>query len=196
MIFNKFNRQVAEVLRCGGIGVLPTDTIYGIVGSALFPKTVLRIYRVRERSFKKPMIILINSLADLKLFGVKLNRNLKKLLTKYWPGKVSVILPCRSKRFFYLHRGKKTLAFRLPAKKDLSKLLAETGPLVAPSANSEGKPPARTVKEAKKYFKNKVDFYVNQGKLLSPPSALITLKKGKPLIKRSGTLNKRGGNRQ
>ncbi len=49
----------AEVLRRGGVGVMPTDTIYGIVGSALRPSTVRRIYRLRRRNLRKPMIILI-----------------------------------------------------------------------------------------------------------------------------------------
>ena len=196
----------------GGIGVLATDTIYGLVGSALSKKAVAKIYKLRQRNTKKPMIILIGAIKDLFLFGIKLDGKTKKLLNKFWPGKISVILPCLHKKFFYLHRGTKTLAFRLPAvvsasvkatadkkaladksagkpaKKNLIKLLKLTGPLVAPSANPEGLPPAKTIKQAQKYFGNKIDFYVDEGKLSSKPSTLAAIKNGQIIIKRKGAV--------
>ncbi len=123
------------------------------------------------------MIIIIGSIMDLRKFGVKIDSKTKQILKKYWPGKVSVILPCPSKKFAYLHRGSKTLAFRLPAKKSLCALLRKTGPLVAPSANIEGKPPAKTISEAKKYFGKKIDFYVDAGRQSPRPSKIIKLEK-------------------
>lgn len=179
-------RNFIETFKNGGIGVLPTDTIYGLAGSALNKKAVVRIYKVRRRNLKKPLIILIGSLADLKLFGIKLNDRIKNLLKKVWPGPVSVILPCPNKKFVYLHRSTKTLAFRLPKSKWLRQLLKKTGPLVALSANPEGLLPAKTILEAKKYFGNQVDFYFSAGRLESPTSTLISLKGGKITIIRSG----------
>jgi len=165
---------VITILKIGGVGVLPTDTIYGIVGSALLPKTVARIYKLRRRNLKKPMIILVSSLVELKFFGIKLNPVIQRKLKNFWPGKVSIILPCASKKFSYLHRGTKTLAFRLPAKPNLRAILKKTGPLVAPSANLEGRPPAKTIRAAEKYFGRRVDFYVDHGRLDGAPSRLIT----------------------
>ncbi|MEK7077097.1 MAG: Sua5/YciO/YrdC/YwlC family protein, partial [Patescibacteria group bacterium] len=52
------------------------------------------------------------------------------------------------------------------------------GPLVAPSANIEGKPPAWTIKEAKKYFGDKADFYVDGGTIKKSPSMLIKIEDG------------------
>lgn len=173
------DRGVISWLRSGGVGVLPTDTIYGIVGSALNPKTVRRIYGLRKRNPKKPMIILIGSINELNIFGVKLQSKIKNFLIKIWPAKISVILPCKSKKFVYLHRDTKTLAFRLPKQKWLRNLLTKTGPLVAPSANWEGKPPANNIKEAQKYFGTKVDFYVDRGEVKSKPSKLIKIDDGR-----------------
>jgi len=179
-------KRIAEILKNGGIGVLPTDTIYGLVGSAQNQKTIRRIYGLRKRDFRKPLIILISSLKDLKLFSVKLSTKTKRLFNKLWPGKVSVILPCPSKKFSYLHRGTKTLAFRLPREKFLREFLKMSGPLVAPSANLQGLPSASTIKEAKKYFGAKVDFYVNVGKLNSAPSTLISVRNGKITVLKEG----------
>jgi L-threonylcarbamoyladenylate synthase len=177
-------KDEAQILSNGGVGVLPTDTIYGIVGSALNPRTVARIYKLRRRNLKKPMIILIGSLGDLRLFGITPDRATLKILKKFWPGNVSIILPCKIKRFLYLHRGTKALAFRLPKPIWLCQLLQKTGPLVAPSANWEGKLPARTIGEAKKYFGKEVDFYVDAGLMNSTPSMLIKIEKGKVIVLR------------
>ena len=177
--------NLVDLLAHGGVGVVPTDTIYGIVGSALDKKAVERIYRMRKRNPKKPMIILIGGIDDLKLFGVKIDRGTEKILNGVWPGKVSVILPCPSRKFSYLHRGIKTLAFRLPKKSWLRKFLRKTGPLVAPSANFEGEPPAKTIAEARKYFEDKVDFYGDSGRLDLKPSKLIKIEDGKIAVIRA-----------
>lgn len=177
---------VIRSLKNSGVGVLPTDTLYGLVGLALSKKAVRKIYRIRKRNPKKPMIILINSLANLKLFSVKISKQQEKLLKKIWPGPISVILPCKSAKFFYLHRGTKSLAFRLPKNKWLRAVLKKTGPLVAPSANFEGSSPAKTIPEAKKYFGDQADFYIDHGTLDSEPSTLISLEKVKIKMIRKG----------
>jgi len=179
-------KKTISILKNGGVGVLPTDTLYGIVGSALSKRAVLRIYKLRRRDPKKPMIILIGSLDDLKLFGVKLDKAAKKFLREFWPGKISVVLPCPYDKFSYLHRGTKTLAFRLPKLKWLRVVLEKTGPLVAPSANQEGLKPAKTAKEAREYFGDEVDFYIKKGRLVSLPSTLIAFKNGEAVVLRRG----------
>lgn len=201
MKLSKAITAIAPDLHSGAVGVLPTDTIYGIVGSALNKRTVERIYRLRKRNPKKPMIILIGSVADLGMFGVRATGKAKKIVNDVWPGKVSVVMSMKTsgsavKKFAYLHRGTKTLAFRLPKPLWLRTLLRKTGPLVAPSANTEGKHPAPTILEAKKYFGDAVDFYIDVGRLVAAPSTLIEIRGGKmillrksgkiPAVKRSG----------
>lgn len=171
---NKEIKLLGQELKNGKIAVIPTDTIYGIVCSAFNKKSAERLYKIRKRNLKKPMVILISSVKDLDLFGVKID---KKITSKYWPGKISIIVPV--KKFKHLHRGKKSLAFRLPKNKSLIEFLKISGPLVAPSANIEGKEPARTIKEAKKYFADKIDFYLDKGALKSKPSKIISLEKGR-----------------
>lgn len=168
--------------------MLGTDTIYGLVGSALLPETVERIYRLQGRDPKKPMIILISSLQDLDIFKIEIDDNLQQALSKLWPGKVSVILPCPNFKFKYLHRDTKTLAFRLPQKEELINLLRETGPLVAPSANLEGKEPAKAIEEARVYFRDQVDFYLDEGRVEGLPSTLVAIEKGKCMVKRNGAI--------
>ena len=62
----------------------------------------------------------------------------------------------------------------------------KTGPLVAPSANPEKLPHARTIRQAEKYFGSSVDFYIDMGKLSGLASTLIEIKNEKVMIKRKG----------
>lgn len=177
--------KAAKLLAEGAVGIVPTDTIYGICTSALNKKSVEKIYKLRKRNLKKPFIILISKILDLKKFGIKLTKRQKELLKKIWPSKISVILKCNSIKFNYLHRGTKTLAFRLPKLKLILKILEISGPLVVPSANFEGLKPAKSISEARKYFKNKV-FYLNRGKILGEPSTIIDLTQNKIKLIRGG----------
>lgn len=182
------NADIVDILNRGGVGVLPTDTLYGLVGSALQPASVERVYELRQRELDKPMIILISSLDDLELFEIALDDEIIEKVESFWPGQVSVILPCQSEKFKYLHRDKNSLAFRWPARKDLLALLDEAGPLVAPSANIEGLEPARTIDEARGYFGEKIDFYVDQGEIDSPPSTLVIIDDGELRVVREGAV--------
>jgi L-threonylcarbamoyladenylate synthase len=169
-------KKIIEILKKGGVGILPTDTIYGIVGSALKKETVERIFKIKKRRNKKPFIVLISDLKDLKIFGIKIKPFQKSLIKKFWPGPVSLIFDCPSKKFEYLHLGKKSLALRMPKPKWLRALLRRTGPLVAPSANFSGEKPVESIKKAKEIFGEKVDFYLS-GKVQKRPSTLIDVRK-------------------
>ncbi|MEF8846816.1 MAG: L-threonylcarbamoyladenylate synthase [Candidatus Paceibacterota bacterium] len=170
------------------VGVLPTDTLYGLVGKAFSKSAVEEVYRLKQRSLDKPTIVLISSRDDLDSFGVELTDEQAQVLDEVWPGKVSVILPCPHDKFFHIHRGKETIAFRRTNKEDLVEVLQEVGPLVAPSANPEGSTPAHTIEEAKHYFGGEVDFYIDQGELKSKPSTLIRVEGGDVEVIREGAV--------
>ena len=176
------NSSPENIISAGGVGVLPTDTLYGIVGSAFSKKAIKRIYDIKSRNDSKPFIILISSFLDIKKFGVNLSEEQKIFLFEIWPGPASVIVECAQEKFAYLHRGTKSLAFRMPRNKKLQLLLKKTGPLVAPSANPQGLKPAHTISEAKKYFGDSVDFYIAGGRKVGKPSKVVSLLSSKPEI--------------
>ncbi len=176
--------DIAKKLSAGRVGVMPTDTLYGLVGQALAPTTVERIYHIKRRAPHKPFVILIAALGDLAKFGVEPTPDSERVLKHYWPGPVSIILPCLRADLFYLHRGTHSLAFRLPDKPDLVELIKEVGPLVVPSANPEGHPPATSLAQAQEYFGDKVDFYVDGGTLEGQPSKLIRVEHGREIVER------------
>jgi len=182
----KISSEVVKILQTGGVGVLPTDTLYGLVGSALNKKAVQKIYKLKRRSPGKPFIILISKTSDLKLFGIRISTRsaLVRDLKRFWPGPISIILECPNldNKMSYLKPLDKTLAFRCPNVKWLNVLLNKAGPLVAPTANPEGLPLSQDIGQAEKYFASKVDFYVDTGTLKGKPSKIIKVENGKVKI--------------
>ena len=156
-------KDFIKILKHDGIGVIPTDTLYGLVGSAYSSVAINRIYKIKRRDKKNKFIILISNIKDLEKFNIKISNVEHSVFNKYWPGKVSIIID--------------GIAFRLPKNKKLIKIIKKTGPLVAPSANPEGLKPAENIKQAKKYFGDNVDFYLAGGNLKSKPSKLIKIEK-------------------
>ncbi|OGZ05127.1 MAG: threonylcarbamoyl-AMP synthase [Candidatus Lloydbacteria bacterium RIFCSPHIGHO2_01_FULL_49_22] len=165
--------QAIAMIEGGGVGVLPTDTLYGLVGSAFSADAVDRIYDLKQRDPEKPLIVLISDILQLEQFGVIVSDALIAQLETYWPGPYSIILPTADEQFEYLHRGTNAIAFRLPDDEQLVAVITQAGPIVAPSANVEDMPPSGTIEEARSYFGTDVDFYVDGGELRGKPSTII-----------------------
>jgi L-threonylcarbamoyladenylate synthase len=172
----RMDEQIVETIVEGGIGVIPTDTLYGIVASARDPDAVSRVYEVKRRNPNKACIVLVADIDDIEEFGVVLSNELREMLLRYWPGPYSILLPIVDETFSYLDRGTGEIAFRVPDDEELREFLRVTGPLIAPSANTEGDAPATTVSLAQQYFGDSVDFYVDGGERSGPPSTLLRLR--------------------
>lgn len=163
--------EVVEPIKRGEIGIIPTDTQYGLVARAKSITAVESLYKVKSRE-NKPGTLVAANIQQLVELGLK-----KRYLTaveNYWPGAVSVIIPT-GLTLGYLHVGKLSLAVRIPDNQQLVSLLNQTGPLITSSANPPDKEPAVTVEEAQKYFGDSVNFYVDGGKLDNPPSTIIRI---------------------
>lgn len=176
--------KAEKILRGGGIAVIPTDTLYGLVASVFSKKAIEKIYKIKERDKSKPLIVLVSSLKDLEIFGIKGN------FLKIFIPKVSILLSCKNSKFKYIHRGTEEIAFRLISKrnKNLHNLIEKVGPIVAPSANRESEKPAETIRESKGYFGDSVDYYIDTGKRIGEPSTLIRFKNGGIEILRQGVV--------
>jgi len=167
-----FKMNLLETIQSGGVAVMRTDTVYGLVASALNETAVQRVFQIKNRDADKPLILLLPD-ARAAFAG-------KEIVKKYseeasLPTTVIVNSPQAPK---WLQHADSTVAYRVPLDNSLRELLRQTGPLVAPSANPQGMPPAKNILEAKDYFGNKVDLYVDGGEV-SPdtkPSQIICLK--------------------
>jgi L-threonylcarbamoyladenylate synthase len=181
--------DVVDRVRAGQVGIVPTDTLYGLAASAIIPESVERVYSIRGREIGKPCIVLISDVEDLAQFDIVLDEVTSRLLGTVWPGAVSVVLPCDSVKWEYLHRGTGTIAFRVPNNEALREFLHVAGPVIAPSANPAGLVPATTVEESIGYFGTNIDFTVADGKLLNMHSTVARVVDGKFEVIRKGPVN-------
>lgn len=170
-IFNSLQDEaVTKSLKNGGVGVIPTDTVYGLVACAADQAAVARLYALKHREHK-PGTVVAASIDQLVELGIK--RRYLKAVEQFWPGAVSVETP---HHIAYLHQNTGRQAFRIPADEHLRKLLERTGPLLTTSANLPGEVTATTIKEAQTYFGDQVAFYVDGGDLSGrPPSTIIRI---------------------
>lgn len=166
------DQELVDRLKSGAVGVLRTDTLYGIVAAAGNEAAVERVYELKGRDGNKSPIVLVHGQTDL--FDTPTNAT-EDYLSEVWPGPVSVILPS-SNAPDWITRGNGSVAYRLPADQSLHWLLERTGPLIAPSANPQGDPPATSLDQALGYFGYGVDFYVDGGTVQNmSPSRLMRL---------------------
>jgi len=179
-----------EFIKVGKPTIIKTETLYGILADALNVSAVRNVYKIKGRNPKKPFIILIPHVEMLEDFGIKPTDIEKKLLN--YRG-LSVILNSPDESLSYLHRGTKTLAFRIPNKDNLINLMENLGlPLIAPSSNPEGLPPSKNIKEAIKYFGDKIPLYVDEGEVKTDkPSTIVKVDKDKIKFIRVGNISQK-----
>lgn len=150
------------------------------------------MYAIKHREHK-PGTLIAASIEQLVALGLK-----QRYLTpvaRFWPGAVSVIIPCADDALAYLHQGVQSLAVRIPADERLLDLLGQTGPLITSSANQPGEPPATTISEAKASFGDAVDFYADAGDLSGrAPSTVVRVVDDALEVLRQGAvhINERG----
>ena len=173
---------IAAVLnRPGAVVVLRTDTLYGLVARAADPAAVRRVYELKRRRPDKHLIVLINDRAQV--FD-PFPPAATELADDFWPGRVTIIAPAPHAPA-HLLKSSNTIGYRLPAVAGLRELVALAGPLVAPSANLEGQPPAADIAAARDYFGDQVDMYVDSGRVADlTPSRIYEIMDDGEVIRR------------
>lgn len=184
---------VAGSLKIGQVVVLPTDTIYGLSCLANNARAIKKIYQLKKRDPKKPLIILVSSLAMLKKYVFVSERQVL-FLKRVWGKKnrpTTVIFRHRGRLPRELTDNSDGLAVRLPKSKFLIKILRKVKtPLVSTSLNLSGQSGISDLQSLLHYFPHKQprpDLVVDSGKCRQlRPSRLIDLRDPKkPLILRS-----------
>jgi L-threonylcarbamoyladenylate synthase len=175
--------KLVSLLKDGAVGVIPTDTVYGLVASAANQAAVERLYALKSRDHK-PGTLIAASIDQVVALGIK--ARYLKAVEQYWPGPISVETPHQVE---YLNMGTGRQGVRIPDDAPLLELLEQTGALQTTSANMPGEPVANTVAEAQAYFGDTVDFYVDGGDLSGrPPSTIIQIIDDAIVVIREGAL--------
>jgi L-threonylcarbamoyladenylate synthase len=173
----KINNAI-EVLAAGGVVVYPTDTAYGLAVDATNTQAVEKLYLLKGRNFNKPIHVIFPSLVSLNK-TVRLNSVAKKLIQKFLPGAITIVLPLKTKNrnWKILSADTGALGFRVPDHPIVRELIRRfQKPITATSANLSGKGNTYSVTQVKKQFRKskfKPDFYLNGGKIKRVKSSTV-----------------------
>ena len=171
---------------------IPTETVYGLAGNAYSNKATLKIFRLKKRHKKNPLIVHYYSLKTLKN-DCYINNLFYKMYKKFCPGPITFVLKLKknSKISKNVTNNKKTLAIRFPSNPITKKLLKKLSyPLAAPSANISTKISPISREDVIEEFGKKIKFVLNGGRCkIGLESTIISLV-GRPKILRLGGMER------
>lgn len=175
----------------GGVVAVPTETVYGLAANAYNNKAIQKIYSLKKRPSRNPLIVHFKNIESIKNEAV-INKNFLKLVKKFSPGPLTYILKKKkiSKISKLANKGLDTIAVRIPKEKNIIKLLSILKyPLAAPSANKSKSLSPTTAKHVAEEFGKSVKMIIDGGVCkIGIESTVIDLTT-KPKILREGGLS-------
>ena len=130
----------ASKIAGGHLVAIPTETVYGLAADAMNPLAVAKIFEAKQRPKFDPLIVHIASQESLGLLAEVVPAVIRKLIDRFWPGPLTVVLPKKACVPDLVTSGLETVAVRMPDHPLTLRLIEQTGkPLAAPSANLFGR---------------------------------------------------------
>ena len=158
--------DIIEILKRGDIAAIPTETVYGLAGNAEDPLAIQKIYAIKNRPLNHPLIMHVAKNADLSEYAHTIPDYVEILFHHFWPGPLTLVLPCRTDRVNPLVTGgQDTVAIRSPGHPLAQQLLEQLNfPLVAPSANPFGKVSPTTAQHVANSFEQEKLWILDGGR--------------------------------
>ncbi len=183
-------RRAVQVVRDGGVVAYPTDTIYGLGGSAFNDAAVLRVYEIKRRPRTDPLPVLIaeqDALADLVAAVPDAAR---ALMARFWPGALTLILPKGRLVSSLVTAGGELVAVRLPDHPIPRSLIRAAGvPLIGTSANVHGSTNPVTAQQVAYELGDQVDLLLDGGRTRrGRESTVVDVTEDPPRVVRAGAI--------
>ena len=181
--------KIVEYIKDGKIGIIPTDTVYGLIGDASREDVIKRIYDIKKRDTSKPLLILVSDTYMLRKYVNITNEIEDRLVNRYWPGRMTLILKKKDTVSDLLTGGKDTIGVRIPDNDDLRDIIRMVGkPVISTSANISGSETITKVDDIEKDLASKVDFVEDGGVLEANASTIVSAFNKEFKILRKGDL--------
>ncbi len=186
--------KIGEELKKGKIIIYPTDTVYGVGGVITNEETIKNIYKAKDRSFSSPLIALVSSsskIEDIAVINEKNREKIEKLIKKFWPGGLTIILESREIVPPIMISNGKTVGVRMPDHETALKIIESAGGILpTTSANISGEATPRSYKELDEKFKCRVDITVDGGECpIGTASTIIDMSSENIKILREGAIS-------
>lgn len=183
-------QKYCEELKNNAVIAFPTDTVWGI---GCLPNNEIacqKIYSLKKREVKKPLILLGENINDFLPYIENFSPIAKDLAKKYWPGALTIIVKKSPLVADYVSSSMENIGLRIPNHPVLLELLKTTGPLATTSANLSGEPPAMNSEQTKEYVGDKVDIIINDFTIASQgiESTVIIIDNDKYKVLRQGAI--------
>jgi L-threonylcarbamoyladenylate synthase len=180
-------KAAADVLRGGGVALVPTDTVYGLAVHPRRDDAVDKLFAMKRRPRSRNLPIMVSSVADLATLGVEITDPARRLMDAFFPGPLSVALGLGPSAPDWL-AGRTEVAVRIPADEQMLELLRETGPLLVTSANLHAQETAESVESILAALAEPPDVVIDGGPRTVVPSTLVNCNLPTPKIERLGTI--------
>lgn len=181
-------KQIADVLRSGGIIIYPTDTIYGLGCDIAQPKAVERICRIKGVDPQKAQLSFVcYDLSHLSHYTRQFSTPVYRLLKQYLPGPYTFILEASKNVPRILKTKKDTIGLRVPDNKIARCIVQELGnPILSASLPGEYVEEYTDPEIIQEKFGKLVDLVVDGGIGSTTPSTVVDLTGGEPEVTRQG----------
>lgn len=194
-IDNKESLDIAaEMIKGGGVIVYPTDTVYGLGADFQNEKAVKRIFEIKKKQEFSPLLLIVPDVCKAERLAF-IDEKTRNILSKIWPGPVTVVLKRKDDILDVVTTGKETIAIRVPNHKPSISLAEKCGGvLISTSANVSGQLPTGKISEIIETFSREgiqPDLIIDAGDLKeSLPSTVLDLSESKPKILREGAFSR------
>lgn len=181
-------QDIIDVLKKGDIAGIPTETVYGLGANGLDEKAVQKIFTVKGRPNKNPLILHTHSLKELKKLVTHISPIAKNLANYYWPGPLTILFDKSGLVSDQITAGSKKVAIRIPKHPMFLEILKSVDfPIAAPSANPYQSISPTTAQQVDDYFKEKIPFVLDGGKCdCGLESTIVGIEKDTIIIYRMG----------
>ncbi|MGT2907892.1 L-threonylcarbamoyladenylate synthase [Streptococcus dentiloxodontae] len=183
-------RQLIDEIENGRAVILPTETVYGLFAKALDEEAVNRVYQLKHRPRDKAMNLNVSCYQDLLNYSKEQPFYLKQLFDAFLPGPLTIILKANEQVPKWLNSSCSTIGFRLPNHPITQKIIAQTGPLIGPSANLSGQGSGRKFASIQADFDEKLLGYPDDQALTGQDSTILDLSTEPARILRQGAITK------
>lgn len=180
----------SQKLKSGGIGIFPTDTVYGIGCDAFNINSLQNLYKVKQRSLSKPINMLVSTIDMVKTYVKEIHPIEQKLMESFWPGELTIIFDKSKNVPDLLTSGLSTVGIRMPNNQTCLEIIEKLGrPIAMSSANISSNQPDYSFSELLVDFNEKVDFILEDGELKGVPSTIVKVENNQLKILREGTIS-------
>ena len=181
-------RKASQVIKAGRLVAFPTETVYGLGANALDTHAVKKIFEAKGRPSDNPLIVHISDVAELGILADHIPESAFKLIEKFWPGPLTLVLKKSKIVPKIVTGGLNTVAVRMPKNNIAQKLIAEAGfPVAAPSANIAGSPSPTTAKHVIDDLVGRISVVLDGGSTkIGIESTVVDLSRKTPMLLRPG----------